>query len=180
MDKNTYFKYTIFLTFLAMMPLANYFIGNIGTKCIEDGPCLIPVGLGWMAPSGVLFIGVSLVLRDMLQEMWGWKVTILAVVIGAIVSYYTSNPYVAVASAVSFFIAEVLDTGVYTPLRKYGATMAVFFSGIVGAFFDSMLFMYVAFGSLDFSFGNFLGKIYATVAATIFVYFFLSKKETPV
>ena len=53
--------------FSAMMPIANWLIGNVGTTCIPNGPCLIPVGLDLMAPSGVLVIGLALVLRDWLQ-----------------------------------------------------------------------------------------------------------------
>jgi hypothetical protein len=46
------------------IPAANWMIGNVGTFCVPDGPCLIPLGFGLMAPSGVLMIGLALVLRD--------------------------------------------------------------------------------------------------------------------
>ena len=53
------------------IPAANYMIGNVGTVCIPDGPCLIPVGFGVMAPSGVLMIGAALLLRDAVHEWLG-------------------------------------------------------------------------------------------------------------
>ena len=38
-----------FLLFLACVPLANWMIGNVGTVCVPNGPCLIPVAPG-LAP----------------------------------------------------------------------------------------------------------------------------------
>lgn len=163
-------KYIAFLLFMITVPLANYFIGNIGTVCIENGPCLIPVGFGLMAPSGVLFIGLALVLRDWLQEIANWRWSAVAVTVGAVISWYTSNPFIAVASAVAFFTAEMLDLAVYTPLRKSGRHLAVLVSGVVGALVDSMLFVYLAFGSLDFSLGTTVAKLYATLAVSAYLY----------
>ena len=34
-------------------------LGNVGTVCVPNGPCLIPVAPGLMAPSGVLLIGAA-------------------------------------------------------------------------------------------------------------------------
>ena len=33
--------------FAATVPLAHWMTGNIGTACVTDGPCLLPVGFGW-------------------------------------------------------------------------------------------------------------------------------------
>lgn len=162
-------RYLVFLLFMLTVPIANYLIGNIGSVCLDNGPCLIPVGFGLMAPSGVLLIGLALVLRDWLQDLTNWKWSAVAVFFGAIISWLTSDPFVAVASAVAFFSAEMLDLVVYTPLRKKGKSLAVLASGIVGSFVDSMLFVYLAFGSLDFSLGNTVGKLYATaIVAALF------------
>ena len=66
-----------FLGFIACIPLANWMIGNLGTVCVPQGPCLVPVwpwGPGdkpLMAPSGVLMIGLALVLRDLVQRRLG-------------------------------------------------------------------------------------------------------------
>ena len=40
-------------------------IGHVGTVCVPNGPCLIPVAPGVMAPSGVLMIGAALVFAKM-------------------------------------------------------------------------------------------------------------------
>ena len=47
--------------FALTIPAANWLIGNVGTKCVPNGPCLIPVAPGGLvAPSGVTMIGIAL------------------------------------------------------------------------------------------------------------------------
>ena len=51
------------IAFGLTIPAANWLIGNAGTVCPPPhGPCLIPVAPKLMAPSGVLMIGIALVL----------------------------------------------------------------------------------------------------------------------
>jgi len=162
-------KYLLFVAFLATIPVANWLIGNIGTDCIPDGPCLIPVGFGLMAPSGVLMIGSALVLRDAVQQILGMRWAIAAIACGVILSVLVAPPALVLASATAFAIAELLDLGVYTPLRKRNLSLAVFASGIVGAAADSTIFLWMAFGSLDFIAGQLIGKLWMTVFAAIFL-----------
>ena len=164
-------KYVVFIMFMLTVPIANYLIGNFGSVCLENGPCLIPVGFGLMAPSGVLLIGLALVLRDWLQELTSWKWSALAIACGAILSWLVSDPFIAFASAVAFLSAEFFDLAIYTPLRKKGKHIAVAASGFVGSIVDSSLFVYLAFGSLDLSAGNVLGKMYATVLVAGLLWF---------
>jgi len=154
--------------FAATIPAANWLIGNVGT-CIPDGPCIIPVGFGLMAPSGVLMIGAALVLRDLAHEWAGWKWALVAVMIGAALSLLTSPPALAIASAAAFLFAELADLAVYSRLRNRGKAIAVAASGIIGATLDSMLFVWLAFGSLQFSAGTTLAKVYASVAVAAFI-----------
>jgi len=162
-------KVLVFAAFMATVPLANWLIGNVGAVCIDDGPCLIPVGFGLMAPSGVLMIGLALVLRDWLQELTNWRWSVAAVVAGFVLSFLLANPFIATASAAAFLLSELLDTTVYTWLRDRGRNVAVLLSGIAGAIVDSMLFVYIAFGSLEFSAGNVLGKLYATAVVALYL-----------
>ncbi len=81
-----------FLGFIACIPLANWMIGNVGVVCVPQGPCLVPVwpwgpgGKPLMAPSGVLMIGLALVLRDLVQRRLGRGVAVGAIVAGAALS----------------------------------------------------------------------------------------------
>jgi queuosine precursor transporter len=156
----------LFVAFLLTIPAANWLIGNVGT-CIPNGPCLLPVGFGLMAPSGVLMIGLALVLRDAVQSELGKGAAILAIVIGAALSTLLAPPALALASGAAFLLAESLDMMVYTPLRRRDLALAVMASGVVGAVADSMVFLYLAFGSLEFLTGQVVGKLWMTLAATM-------------
>ena len=58
----------------------------------------------------------------------------------------------------AFLISELADFAVYTPLQRRRLVLAVFASGSVGAIVDSIVFLYVAFGSLQFLAGQIIGK----------------------
>ncbi|PWE54377.1 beta-carotene 15,15'-monooxygenase [Metarhizobium album] len=158
---------TIVLTaaFAATIPLANWMIGNVGTVCIPDGPCLLPVGFGLTAPSGVLVVGASLVLRDMVHEAGGAKAALIAIGIGGVLSALFAAPALLVASVLAFVLAELADLAVYAPLRERRLWLAVLLSGMAGAVVDSAVFLWLAFGSLDYLAGQTLGKLWMTLAA---------------
>jgi queuosine precursor transporter len=160
-------RFAAFTAFAATIPAANWLIGNVGTACVPDGPCLIPVGFGLMAPSGVLMIGLALVLRDWLHELAGWRWSLAAVLLGAALSLVVSPPQIAVASAVAFGLAEVADLAVYAPLRRRGRVLAVLASGAVGSVIDSALFVLIAFGSLELAAGTVLAKFYASAVVAL-------------
>lgn len=148
--------------FLACIPSANYLIGNVGTVCIPQGPCLIPVGFGLMAPSGVLLIGAALALRDALHEAAGRGVVLACIAAGAALSLAFSPPALAIASAIAFLLSELADWAVYDRLRRRALWGAVLVSGIVGACIDSVLFSWLAFGAVKWAPGLILAKIYAS------------------
>ena len=104
--------------YILTIPLANWMIGNIGTFCIPDGPCMIPLGFGLTAPSGVLMVGAALVLRDQVQEHLGTKWSLFGILIGAVLSYFLANPFIAIASILAFGVSELIDFAAYTTIRK--------------------------------------------------------------
>jgi queuosine precursor transporter len=159
----------IFVAFAATIPAANWLIGHVGTECIPDGPCLIPVGFGLMAPSGVLMIGLALVLRDALHEEAGPLWALAAVLAGGLLSLAVAPPTLAFASAAAFTLAELADLAVYAPLRRRGRHVAVLASGAVGAVVDSLLFTWMAFGTVEWAAGIVIGKLYASVAVAAFL-----------
>jgi len=159
------FAICVLIAFGATIPAANWLIGNLGTVCPADGPCLIPVGFGLVAPSGVIMIGVALVLRDAVQRLMGVGWAAAAIVIGAALSATFAPTALAVASGAAFLLSETADLAVYTPLQRRRLTLAVLASGVVGAFVDSAVFLWLAFGSLDFLVGQVVGKMWASVLA---------------
>lgn len=149
--------------YISTIPAANWLIGNVGTVCVPQGPCLIPVFPGIMAPSGVLMVGAALVLRDLVQRRYGAKISLLCILTGATLSFFVAVPALAIASAAAFLLSELSDFAVYTPLAKRRFVAAVMLSCLVGAAVDSALFLWLAFGSFDHIDGQVIGKIYAAM-----------------
>src|ERR1700680_1574469 len=86
-EKQKKIEGAVFLAlFCLTIPLANWMIDHVGTVCVPNGPCLLPVAPGLMAPSGVLMIGAALVLRDLVQRRLGVGFGIGAVIVGAAIS----------------------------------------------------------------------------------------------
>jgi len=154
-----------FACFLASIPLANWMIGHVGTTCVPRGPCLVPVAPDLLAPSGVLTVGAALVLRDVVQRCLGLLWGLLAVVIGTVLSALVAPGALVIASGCAFALSECADFAVYTPLQRRQLTVAVVASSIVGLVVDSVVFLGLAFGSLDFLAGQVVGKLWAVLIA---------------
>ena len=168
--------YLYLVGFGLCIPAANWLIGNVGTTCVPNGPCLIPVAPGISAPSGVLMIGLALVLRDLVQRHLGVKWAVAAILVGAALSGFVAPPALVVASATAFLLSEMADLGVYTPLQKKGLVLAVFASSVVGLIIDSAIFLYLAFGNLDFILGQVIGKSWMVLLALPFIYWMRNRK----
>jgi hypothetical protein len=149
----------VFLALFALtIPAANWLIGHVGTVCQPAGTCLIPVAPGLMAPSGVIMAGAALVLRDLVQRRLGVAASSLAILVGAVLSALLAPPALVIASAAAFLLSEFADLAVYTPLARRGLIIAVAASGVVGLVVDSVVFLWLAFGSLEFLLGQIVGK----------------------
>ncbi|MGH6769167.1 MAG: VUT family protein [Xanthobacteraceae bacterium] len=160
----------VFLVLFALtIPVANWMIGNVGTKCVPNGPCLIPVAPGLLAPSGVTMIGIALVLRDLVQRRLGVGVAAGAILAGAMLSAFVAPPALVIASAVAFLLSEFADLAVYTPLARRRLIAAVVVSSVVGLVVDSIVFLWLAFGSLDFLAGQIVGKAWMVLLSIPFV-----------
>ena len=79
---------------------------------------MIPVAPGVVAPSGVLMIGLALVLRDLVQRSLGIGWALPAVLVGASLSALLAAPNLVLASGAAFLLSELADTAVYTPLQR--------------------------------------------------------------
>jgi uncharacterized PurR-regulated membrane protein YhhQ (DUF165 family) len=149
----------LFLVLFALtIPAANWLIGHVGTTCVPQGPCLVPVAPGLMAPSGVTMVGIALVLRDLVQRRLGTAISALAVLVGSGLSALYAPASLVVASATAFLLSELADLAVYTPLARRRLVAAVIASSCAGLVVDSIVFLWLAFGSLDFLAGQVVGK----------------------
>ena len=147
------------------IPAANWLIGNAGAVCVPNGPCLVPVWPGIMAPSGVLMVGLALVLRDIVQRRLGPLASLGAIAVGTLISAMLAPPAIVLASVAAFLLSELADFAVYTPLQRRRFVTAVFASSVVGLVVDSLVFLYLAFGSLDFLAGQIIGKAWMVLLA---------------
>lgn len=159
------------------IPAANWLIGHAGTVCTPDGPCLIPVGPGLMAPSGVLMVGLALVLRDLVQRRLGLGWAASAILAGAALSALLAPPALVLASAIAFLLSETADLIVYTPLQRRRLVAAVVASSLAGLVVDSVIFLWLAFGSLDFLAGQVVGKLWMVLVALPLVHWLRRRDE---
>jgi uncharacterized PurR-regulated membrane protein YhhQ (DUF165 family) len=149
----------LFLVLFALtIPAANWLIGNVGTACVPQGPCVVPVAPGLLAPSGVTMVGVALVLRDLVQRRLGTALSALAILAGSGLSAFCAPAALVFASAMAFLLSEFADLVVYTPLARRRLLTAVIASSCAGLVVDSIVFLWLAFGSLEFLAGQIVGK----------------------
>ncbi len=142
---------------------------------------IVSIGFGLMAPAGVYFAGLAFSLRDALHEVSDKYWIIGAIIVGAIVSYVIEDGgKIAIASGSAFLLSELADFAVYSPLRDRGKIRALFASNVVGLVADSILFLYLAFGSLEFLSGQVVAKAYMTGAVIIIMFgyrFFMKRRR---
>lgn len=126
--------------FIASIPLANWTLHRYGF-----------VDVIWLGPiaSGVVWVGLAFVARDVVQLTLGKAVTLAAIIVGVVLSALLADPGLAAASAWAFLLSEMLDFGIYTPLADRQYFLAVILSSVAGSFLDSALFLRIAFGSYD-------------------------------
>lgn len=140
---------------------------------------LVPVGFGLLATAGTYFAGLTFVLRDALQDAGGRTIVLLAIIVGAALSFILAaaivepgdlppgvTPFrIALASGLAFLLAELADYAVYTPLRDGGYVRAALASNAVGALVDTLLFLWISgFGlAQGLILGQMVGKLWVTI-----------------
>lgn len=116
-----------------------------------------PMELGlFIIPYGTLFIGLTLVMRDMVQNRYGrfktYLLIVVALILSALSSYLLGDQlWVVFASTLSFIVSETADTEIYTRF-KLPFVRRVLFSGVVAGFLDSALFVIIGIGPLGLKF----------------------------
>lgn len=81
----------------------------------------------------------------------------------------TLSAQLALASGLAFLFSELADFAVYSPLRQRHWLGAVVASNTVGVVVDSALFLWLAFGSLEFLAGQVVGKLWMTALAVTLI-----------
>ena len=148
---------TALVAYIGVIFAANWAVKRFG---------LVSVGFGLMAPAAVYFVGLAFTLRDLVQNILGRWVSVLAIVAGAAVSAAVS-PALALASGLAVFSSELAAFLVYTPLLRRGWIVALVPANLVGCIVDSLVFLSLAFGSLSLLGGQVVGKMWMTGIAVV-------------
>jgi uncharacterized PurR-regulated membrane protein YhhQ (DUF165 family) len=82
-----------------------------------------------------------------------------------------------IASAVAFLLSEIADFVIYTPLARRRLVLAVVASSMAGLIVDSIVFLWLAFGSLDFLPGQIIGKTWMVLLAVPLVAYLRRRDE---
>lgn len=139
MDKTTYTGNINMKTAIAIYALA---MTAANLSISHFGPWISPI-------NAFVFIGLDLALRDLLhQKLKAWQMG--GLIIGTGLLTYILNPsaeMIAIASAVSFTAASVIDWAVFAKLTGTWIKRANG-SNIAGAVIDSVVFPTLAFGVL--------------------------------
>ncbi|ACA40599.1 VUT family protein [Lysinibacillus sp. fkY74-1] len=127
--------------------LLSIIIANVVTAAFA------PLQFGmFIVPMGTLLIGATFIFRDLVQNKYGRTKTyffiVTALILSAVVSFILGDTLlIVVASAVSFVVAETADTEIYSRL-KLPMAWRVLYSGIVGGFLDSAIFVVIGLSPL--------------------------------
>lgn len=128
-----------------------YIIAIIAANVITAAFAPLNIGI-FIIPMGTFLIGATFILRDLVQNKYGRRKTYfiigIALLLSALVSYLLKDTLLIVAaSAVSFALSESSDTEIYTRL-KLPMAWKVFYSGLVGGFLDSVVFVVIGLSPL--------------------------------
>ena len=149
-------------TYIGSIVLANWLTAHFG---------LVPIGFGLLVTAGTFAAGVALVTRDWVQVASGRRVVLAAILAGALISAFTSSRALAVASGTAFLVSELIDLGVFTPLRGRSLALAVLLSSVVSAPVDTVLFLWLAGFNLTWQavVGQFIVKTVIALAVAFWI-----------
>lgn len=145
---------------LGLAAAAGFVVSIVAANYVTTRYGFVGVGLGLTATAGTFCAGLALGLRDVIHDTLGRWGVLAVIVVGAVISYAVSDPRIATASAAAVLLSELADTTVYAPLRQRAWAAAVLLSNTVGAFVDTVVFLWIAgffaWGAVS---GQMVGKV---------------------
>jgi queuosine precursor transporter len=155
--------------------LAVYIGSIVAANWLTTRYGLVPVFPGLVTTAGTVAVGGAIMTRDFLQDAAGRIAVLAAIAAGAGLSYLISSHQIAVASGVTFLVAESIEFAIYTPLRrKYGWGTGrwggvVLAANVTGAIADTFLFLKLAGFPMTAPVigGQLVGKVYVTAACIL-------------
>ena len=113
-------------------------------------------------------------------ELLSWSLTMTSdtvdtTTMGSTNRTYTAGLATGTASITAFLISELSDFFVYSKVRDKSKPLAILASGSVGSVIDSVIFLWIAFGSLAHIEGQIIGKILVTAIAALIIKYYGKK-----
>lgn len=126
---------------------------------------MVDLGFGLFSPMAVL-AGAVFVFRDYAQRQVGHYV-LFGMAIGALLSFWLADPYVAYASVAAFVVSELGDWALYTFTKK-PFHQRVLISSILATPVDTAVFLYLIEGMTA---GTFVLMVGAKMAAALAIWY---------
>lgn len=119
-------------------------------------------GLGEILTWGAFTYPFAFLVNDLTNRRFGAKaartVVFVGFVLAVILSVWLASPRIAIASSAAFFVAQFLDLGIFSALRRAKWWQAPLISSVLGSAIDTVIFFSLAFAPLfapiDLFFGN--------------------------
>lgn len=162
-------KFLPFLGYIACIVGANWAVATLGS---------VPVGFGLVAPAGVYLAGLTFTFRNLSQlslgRVWGFGAIVVGAALSMVISPNASlgGPLLLpIASGLTFLLSETADALVWTKLRQRNwFTGAMLAGDTTGLVIDSIIFLTLAFGSLEFLAGQIVGKLWTLIPAYLLMW----------
>jgi len=154
--------------YLYLIPFINW--------CFDHVPTFPLPGHGDWNPMTVV-TGLVLVVRDFAQrEVGHWIFIFLG--IGLVLSIWTSDPTIALASAAAFAVSETIDWALFT-FAKLPLSKRVFVSAGVSGPIDAAVFLWIASYSIPgiFNGWSLMGSVVSRFLGCAVVYYFMKQRE---
>lgn len=151
------------LLYVALIVAVNYGFSVVPLVKLPDGTMWPPLSLA---------VGFIFVVRDFAQREIGHKV-LLAMLVGAALSYVMASPYVAIASAAAFLVSELVDWLIYS-LTKRPLSQRILTSSLLATPLDSAVFL---FGIGAFSWVGLLAMTVSKLIGAAIVWWLIRRRE---
>lgn len=153
--------------YVAAIPFTNWLFDYVGVLPLP--------GTSYVFHPLAFLVGFWLVLRDFAHRELGDKWIFAPVVAGMALSYLTSSPRVATASALAFLVSELVDWAVFKysqrPLHQ-----RILISSAASVPVDSILFSGIAFGLATINPVTFSVMLVAKLAGALVVFEILRRR----
>lgn len=153
-------SYRFSFLYLLAIPTTNWLFAYIGVM-------KIPFTEYVFHPLAFL-VGFWLVLRDFAHRELGDRLIFVPVAVGVVLSFMTSDPRIAMASAIAFLVSEIADYSIFKWYRK-PLRHRIVASSAASVPIDSVIFSGIAFGIASINPVTFVIMLAAKMSGAIVV-----------